>query len=262
MTEFLVWLVTGAIAGTLAGLLGVGGGIVIVPALAWSFTRSGLAPEHTMHLAVGTSLMTIVVTSLASARAHHQRGAVLWDVVGKLTPGILVGALLGAMVADELPSRTLQTLFALFLLTVSLQMSLNRKPAPRRELPGRLGTGVAGAIIGLLSALTGIGGGSLTVPFLGWCNIHLRNAVATSSACGLPIAVAGAAGFLVAGLDEVNLPRWSSGYLYWPAFAGIVLTSGLFAPLGAHLAHTLPVTMLKRMFGGFLFVVGLKMLLG
>ncbi len=261
MSELLSYLLLGSVAGVLAGLLGVGGGLVIVPALAWLFFRAGLEPGVIMHLAIGTSLATIVFTSLSSVWAHHRRGAVLWDAFFRLAPGIMFGALLGAVLADRLPSDTLRWIFGWFELAVALQMGLNLKPVPHRNLPGDWGMAGAGSVIGLISAVVGIGGGTVTVPFLQWCNVTMRQAVATSAACGLPIAIAGAIGFVALGWDASALPSWSSGYLYWPALAGIVVASTAFAPLGARLAHRLPAAMLKRFFALFLAFLGLRMLL-
>ncbi|MDD3448204.1 MAG: sulfite exporter TauE/SafE family protein [Gammaproteobacteria bacterium] len=262
METLLIYLVVGAFAGVLAGLFGVGGGLIIVPALAFTFQAQAVDPAVLMHVAIGTSLATIVVTSLSSVRAHHRRGAVLWEVFRRLTPGIVVGALLGAAVADLLPGDWLRRIFALFVLTIAAQMGFGLKPAPHRGLPGAPGMFGAGGVIGSISAIVGIGGGSLTVPFLTWCNVEMRNAVATSAACGLPIAVAGAAGFIFQGWGEAALPAWSSGYVYWPAFAGIAVASTAFAPLGAKLAHSLPGAKLKRIFAIFLAVIGLRLLLG
>lgn len=261
MTELVSYLLLGSLAGVLAGLLGVGGGLVIVPVLAWVFSRAGVDPQVIMHLAIGTSLATIVFTSLSSIWAHHRRGAVLWAAFRSLAPGIILGAVLGALLADKLPSETLRWIFGVFELVVALQMGLSLKPAPHRDLPGGWGMSGAGSVIGLISSVVGIGGGTMTVPFLQWCNVPMRQAVATSAACGLPIAIAGAMGFVFAGWNANALPSWSSGYLYWPAFMGIVAASMVFAPLGAWLAHRLPAGILKRFFALFLAFLGLRMLL-
>ncbi len=253
---FAACLALGAVAGILAGLLGVGGGLVIVPALLLIFSFTAIPEAVQAHLAVGTSLATIVATSIASVRAHHRRGAVRWEVFAGLTPGILLGALSGGLLAGWLAGGTLRVLYGLFALVVALLMALDLRPKPQRRLPGPWGLGVTGAGIGLVSALVGIGGGTMTVPFLTWCNLGVRSAVATSAACGLPIAVAGAAGFLWSGWGDSRLPPYSSGYLYWPAFAGIVLTSTISAGMGARLAHSLPASLLKRGFAIFLFCVG------
>jgi uncharacterized membrane protein YfcA len=262
LSTLLFYLTLGLFAGVMAGLLGVGGGLIIVPALAWILHHQQVDDAIVMHLAIGTSLATIVVTSISSVRAHHRRGAVLWPIFWRLTPGIIVGAWLGAAIADALPSAVLSKVFAVFVLTVAAQMGFGAKPAPHRELPGTTGMLTAGGVIGAVSAIVGIGGGSLTVPFLTWCNTAIRQAVATSSACGLPIALAGALGFVVTGLNATGRPDWSLGYVYGPALVGITLTSMLSAPLGAKLAHTLPTEMLKKVFAVFLTLVGVKMLLG
>jgi uncharacterized protein len=257
----LLYLALGAFAGVMAGLLGVGGGLIIVPVLAWIFRGQQMADTVIMHVAIGTSLATIVLTSISSVRAHHGRGAVLWPVFWRLTPGIVLGAWLGAVVADALPSIVLGKVFAVFVLAMAAQMSFGTKPAPQRELPGRPGMWAAGGVIGAISAIVGIGGGSLTVPFLTWCNIAIRQAVATSAACGLPIALAGTLGFIVTGWSNPDLPAWSLGYVYGPALVGIAVVSMLSAPLGAKLAHTLPTGTLKKVFAVFLALVGIEMLL-
>lgn len=262
MNEWLAYGGVGAFAGLLAGLFGVGGGLVIVPVLALLFARAGFDPEVLMHLAIGTSLATIVFTSLSSVRAHHRRGAVRWELVWRMAPGIVIGAWLGAAMAERLHGEWLRTFFGVFELLVALQMGLNWRASPQRGLPGGAGMGLAGGAIGAVSAIVGIGGGTLTVPFLQWCNVPMRQAVATSAACGLPIAVAGALGFVVSGWGNGQLPPLSSGFLYWPAFAGIVVASVLFAPLGARLAHSLPAPRLKRFFALFLALLGLRMLWG
>lgn len=261
MTEWLLYLATGSFAGVLAGLLGVGGGLIIVPILALSFAASGIAEAVQMHLAVGTSLATIIFTSLSSVRAHHRRGAVEWAIVRALAPGIVAGALFGAIIARWLPSTSLRYLFGAFELFVAVQMALSLKPAPHRGLLGRWGMGAAGATIGTLSALVGVGGGTLTVPFLLWCNVTIQRAIATAAACGLPIAVAGAAGFVLSGWGHAQLPPLSSGYLYWPALLGVSTASVLAAPLGARLAHSLPTPLLKRLFALLLLALALRMLL-
>lgn len=262
MTDWMVYGGLGAFAGVLAGLFGVGGGLVIVPVLAFLFRQQGISPDVLMHLAVGTSLATIVLTSLSSVYAHHRRGAVQWRLVWQLSPGIILGALLGAALAERLPGEQLRTVFGVFELLVALQMGSGLKASPHRGLPQWPGMIIAGSLIGGISSIVGIGGGTMTVPFLQWCNVSMRQAVATSAACGLPIAMAGAIGFVINGWGKLSLPEFSSGFLYWPAFAGIVIASMLFAPLGARLAHALPAVQLKRIFALFLAFLGVRMLLG
>lgn len=260
LLSFISYLALGAFAGLLAGLLGVGGGLVIVPMLTFIFTYLQLPAEHILHLALGTSLASIIFTSISSLRAHHARGAVSWPVVRRITPGILAGTLAGSWVSAQLSTRFLKGFFVLFLFYVALQMLLDIKPKPHRQLPGRGALFGLGAIIGGISSLVGIGGGSMSVPLLIWCNTAMRNAIGTSAAIGLPIALAGAAGYLVNGLGK-NLPPWSLGFVYLPALAGIVSASMLTAPLGARLAHSLPVGNLKKIFALLLLAIGTKMLL-
>ncbi|AGA89414.1 putative permease [Thioflavicoccus mobilis 8321] len=255
-----IYLATGAFAGILAGLLGVGGGVIIVPVLIFVFSHQGFAPEWVPHLAVGTSLATILGTGSASVRAHHRRGAVRWGLVRALAPGIVVGAWLGAAIAGVLPEQWLTRIFALFLLFVGVRMLHRRAASTRGQLPGGAGLLAAGAGIGTLSALVGIGGGTLTVPFLNRSGVELRAAVATSSACGVPLALAGAIGFAVVGWGRAGLPPASTGFVYWPAVAAMLLASVPAAPVGAHFAHTLPVDLVKRIFAVLVILVGLRLL--
>ncbi len=256
------YLAAGVFAGLTSGLLGLGGGIIIVPVLYWVFQGQGIPPDALMHYAVGTSLASIVFTSLSSIRTHHRRGAVLWEVVRWLTPGVATGALLGALLANYVHSDGLRILFGVFELLIALQMGLALIPQAQRPLPARGGLAAFGGGIGVLSSLMGIGGGSFTVPFLHWCRVNMRQAVATSAACGLPIAVMGSIGFIITGWQDAQGIPGSLGYVYLPALLGIVVSSVLFAPLGAALAHRLPVEQLRRVFALVLLLIALKMLLG
>lgn len=255
----LLYLVLGVIGGIMAGLLGIGGGIIIVPALYYLFLWQGFAEAHIMQVAVATSLATIIFTAIASAHAHHRRGAVLWPAVFQLLPGIVAGAILGGLVARIISSDWLRVIFGCFEIAVGLQIALAAKPPASRNLPGKAGMNIAGAVIGGFSALLGIGGGTLTVPFLLWCNVSIHRAVASAAACGLPIAVAGTLTLVAAGWGKPQLPAYSLGYVYWPAALAIVLASFLAAPLGARLAHALPVQTLKRVFAVLLVIIGLRM---
>jgi len=236
----------GAFAGLLAGLLGIGGGLIIVPVLAFIFEQQGFNNQHLMHLSLGTSLATIVFSASFSIRAHHAHNAILWPIFKRLAPGIVMGAFLGAALADSFSSQTLRISFALFTILVAVQIFLGVKPDAQRSLPSPAGMVACGGGIGIISAIFGIGGGTLSTPFLLWNKIKLPNAIATSAACGLPIAIAGASGYLLSGLDEMQLPRYSTGYIYWPAVAGIVAASLISAPIGAHLTHHLPTVILKK----------------
>jgi uncharacterized membrane protein YfcA len=259
--EFLLYLVLGGFAGVLAGLFGVGGGIIIVPVLVFSFTAQGFDAEVLTHLAVGTSLATIVFTSINSVRAHHSVGAVRWAVFAWLTVGIVLGSGLGTLTASYIAGPHLQKIIGVFALLVSAQMALDLKPKTRREIPGKPGLTLAGLVIGWASAIFGIGGGSLTVPFLTWRSLSMQQAVATSAACGFPIAVASTLSFMILGWHDPLLPPHSLGFVYLPALLGIALTSMFFARFGARLAHKLSPRLLKRLFAALLFCVGLNFLL-
>jgi uncharacterized membrane protein YfcA len=263
MEQLVIFLVTGAAAGVMAGLFGVGGGLIIVPALAWLLPRQGVDASVTMQLAIGTSLAVISATSISSTLAHHKRSGVLWPVLRKLAPGLVAGAIAGGFVADALSGGTLKKIVGIGALLVSLQMGLDLKPkTPCTPQPlGKLELISAGGVIGILAALIGIGGGSLTVPYLSLRGISMREAVGTAAAAGMPIAWAGAIGFMIAGYGQAKLPDWSLGYVSLTGFIGIAAASVLTAPLGARLAHTLPPKVLKRAFALMLFLIGAGMLL-
>ncbi len=260
MEFWLLYLASGVVAGFLAGLLGVGGGLVIVPVLTFIFAAQHFPEAYIQHLALGTSLASILFTSVSSLRAHHAHGAVNWDVVRGIAPGIVVGALLGSVLAAQLSSHFLKVFFVVFIYYVATQMLLNIKPKPSRQLPGMAGMFGAGSFIGGISSLVGIGGGTVSVPFMTWCNVKLHQAIGSSAAIGFPIAAAGAAGFIVNGLAVKGLPPYSLGFVYFPALLGLVVASVLMAPLGARLAHRLPVAQLKKIFALLLYALGTRML--
>jgi uncharacterized membrane protein YfcA len=262
LTAWILYIATGAFAGVLAGLLGVGGGIVIVPILNALFHMLALPEQYIQHLALGTSLATIMFTSVSSLRAHHKRGAVIWRIVLTITPGILIGTFVGSLFAAHLSKRFLTGFFVAFLYYVASQMLLNIKPKPTRQIPGLTGMFGAGGVIGAVSSLVGIGGGTLSVPFMTWCNVPLHTCIGTSAAIGFPIAVAGTAGYIIAG-QSAALPGFSGGYLgfiYLPALIGVAGMSIVTAPLGAKLAHSLPTGKLKKIFACLLIVVATRML--
>ncbi len=255
-----IFLALGAVVGILAGLLGIGGGLVIVPILVYLLPGQGAAPSQVMHLALGTSLGSIIFTAVSSALAHHRRGAVNWPLVLRISAGIVVGTFSGACLASFLNTRILKLIFVVFLYYVGIQMLSGRKPKATRTLPGPVGTTAVGMGIGALSSLVGIGGGTMSVTFFLWCNMSIHQAIGTSAAIGFPIAVAGAAGYLWRGLAASGLPPYAAGYLYLPALLGIGCASILTAPLGARLAHRLPVTQLKKIFATLILLVATKML--
>ncbi|HRP97103.1 MAG TPA: sulfite exporter TauE/SafE family protein [Rhodocyclaceae bacterium] len=261
MEQLILYVATGAVIGVIAGLMGIGGGIVVVPVLTLIFTTLHFPHEHLLHLALGTSLATILFTSVSSVRAHHVRGAVNWDVVKQLTPGVLIGTLAGTWVAAQLTTPMLKSIFIVFAYYVAVQMLLNVKPKPTRQLPASGGLLVAGHAVGGFSSLVGIGGGTVLVPLMTMCNVAMHTAVGTAAAVGFPIALAGTAGYIANGFVAGGLPEYSFGYVYLPAFVGIAVTSMLTAPLGARLAHALPVAQLKKVFAVVLVLVATRMLL-
>ncbi len=264
-TAYAYYAALGCVAGTIAGLLGVGGGIVVVPALVAIFTWQSVTHDYLMQMAIGTSLATIVVTSLSSVWAHHKRGAIYWDFFKRIVPGVMLGTVLGSSINDELSTRSLQVVFGIFMFASAAQMLLEGKNRVSKANTGRTSfvqTGTVGMAIGTVSSLLGIAGGSLMVPYLKYVGLPIRNAVATSAATGFPLAIVGAFSFILTGLDEMNLPPLSTGYVYWPAFLFIAVPSAMCAPLGAKLAHSLPTAQLKLLFAFFLMLVGLKMLWG
>jgi uncharacterized membrane protein YfcA len=255
-----LYLGVGAVAGVLAGLLGIGGGLVIVPMLVFCLELQKLPQELIMHLALGTSMASIMFTSVSSFMAHHRRGAVDWTVVQRIVAGILVGTFLGTYVAAWLSTGALKIFFVIFLYYVCYQMLTGKKPKASRQLPGLAGMFGAGNVIGVVSSLVGIGGGTLSVPFMVWHNIPIHRAIGTSAAIGFPIAVAGTVGYIVNGWGLPSLPPYSLGYVSLTALASIAVMSVLTAPLGVRLAHSLPVDKLKRVFAVILFLVGTRML--
>ena len=245
----------------MAGLFGVGGGLIIVPALIYSFKLQGFAPEVLTHMAVGTSLATMIVTSLSSIKAHQEEHAVQWKLFSILSIGILAGAFLGTYTAASLSGHILQKLFGIFALCVAAKMWFGFKAQEGKKVPGNPLLIAAGLGIGGISSMFGIGGGTLSVPFLRRISLSMQKAVATSAACGLPIAVMGAASNMMLGMGNRQLPEMTTGYVYWPAFVGIVLTSVFLARLGARLAHNLPAEKLQKMFAVLLLVVGSQLLI-
>lgn len=259
ITYGMTYLGVGSVVGILAGLLGIGGGVIIVPLLTASFGILGISSDNLHHLALGTSLATIMFTSIASFRAHHARGGVAWRVVRLIAPGIIVGTLGGSWVAAMISTLMLKRFFVVFLFYVAFQLFLDIKPKPHAELPGVIGCSLVGGGIGLVSSLVGIGGGTMSVPFLLWCNIDIYRAVGTSAAIGFPIALAGTVGYVLTGLGTPGLPPLSVGFVYLPALFGIAVASSVTAPLGVRLARRLPVGVLKKCFALFVLVMALKM---
>jgi uncharacterized membrane protein YfcA len=257
---FAALLTLGLVTGFLAGLLGIGGGMVMVPFLTYLISQQGVGSALAVKMAIATSMATIVFTSMSSVRAHHKKGAVRWDIVRGLTPGIVMGALVASLgVFSVMKGTTLAFVFAGFVGLSSLQMFRNKQPQPGRMLPRTPGLAGAGGVIGFASGLVGAGGGFISVPFMAWCNVAIHQAVATSAALGFPIAVANAVGYVWSGQQVNNLPAGAIGYIYMPALVIIAIASVCMAPLGAQAAHALPVAKLKRVFATLLLGLAVYM---
>ncbi|MET0981396.1 MAG: sulfite exporter TauE/SafE family protein [Telluria sp.] len=255
----LALLAMGAFGGFAAGLLGIGGGMLLVPFITMIFTARGFPDELVVHMAIATSLGTIMFTSLSSVRAHHKHGAVLWHVVKMLAPGIVVGSMIGPWIGKQMNSSVLAFFFGVFVAFSATQMLINKKPAAARDLPAAPGMFATGGFIGILSGLVGAGGGFISVPFMTWCNVRIHNAVATSAALGFPIALAGTLANIFYGWGEPGLPEYSLGFIYVPALLIIVAASVTLAPLGARTAHRMPVRQLQKVFAVILYALAAYM---
>jgi hypothetical protein len=260
LSALLFFCLVGAVAGVIAGLFGIGGGVVIVPALIVALNQQGVEPSVVIHLAIGTSLAIITVTGASSALGHWKKGAVVTALLGRMLPGLMLGAVIGGVIAGQLRAELLERYFGLFMLVLALRMLLARPPTQGRQPAGRPAMLAAGTFIGSFSALFGVGGGVLSVPWLSRNGATLARAIGTSAACGLPIAAVGAATFLITGQGQANLPAYSTGYLYWPALAGIALFSVPCARLGVRLAHHLSQRLLRRLFALLMLLVGLNLI--
>ena len=258
---YLLILLTGCVAGFLAGLLGIGGGLVIVPALAWLLSSVNHDPTSIMHVALGTSLASIVFTSISSVNAHHRHGAVLWPVMRRMSVGIMLGAVAGAILVDQLNTLILQMIFGVFALLVSLQMATAWRVNTHSDLPNIENLSLAGVVIGVVSSCVGIGGGTMSVPYLMWHGVDIRRAVATAAANGLPIAIAGAGGYVATGYTVLGWRDWQLGYVNLPILAALVCGSVVLAPLGAKVAHRINTRRLRQIFALLLAGIGMRMLL-
>ena len=258
----MIWVeyaLTGLVAGFLAGYLGIGGGLVLVPALSFLFSQDPAIADIAVQMAVATSLATMLFTSMSSLLSHHKRGAILWSLVRQMIPGLLVGALLGSFIADRIGNVALGNVFGVFAFIVGLQMLLGSKPQRDSSLPGPVAITGTSFGIGTLSSLLGIGGGSMTVPWLLWHGQRVQNAIATAAACGYPIAIAGTLGFIFLGDHQTSAP--TLGYVNLQALIGVSLFSVLGAPLGVAAVHRSSPLLAKRFFAVFLLVVAGRMLL-
>jgi uncharacterized protein len=264
MELWWVYIAIGAFAGFMAGLLGVGGGMILVPILLFVFgaqsPATGFPPEHLMHMALATSMATIPFTSASSVRAHHVRGGIDWSIVTGMLPGLALGAVLAALVAGKVPGRPLAIFFAVFIFYAATTTIFNVKPKGSRTLPGRTGLAFVGALASFLAAFLAAGAAFMTIPFMTWCNVPLKRAVGTAAAIGFPLALAASVGYVLAGLQAGPLPKGSLGFVYLPALALVVLPTVVTAPIGASISHKMPVKYLRMVFALMLYAIAIRML--
>jgi len=260
MDWYLAYFILGAFVGIFAGMFGIGGGTILVPVLLFLFDAQHFPTEHLLHLALGTSMATIIFTSLASLHKHHQHGAVNWRVVRDITPGILIGTGIGALFAISVSPRFMGIFFALFVYFAAIQILLDVRPHASRQLPGAAGMTLTGIFTGWLSSLVSIGGGTVVVPFQLWCNVPLKNAIGTSAAIGFPVAVGGTVGYIVIGMNIPALPAHNLGFVYLPALFWVAFASVITAPLGAMAAHRMKIGVLRKLFAVLLIALATKML--
>lgn len=261
MEWMLAYTLLGAVAGLLGGLFGIGGGTVLVPILLFLFDAQHFAPEHMLHLALGTSMATIIFTALASLYKHHQHHAVNWCVVRSITPGILIGTGLGTLLATSIPPLFLGLFFALFVCFAAAQILLDIRPKVSRQLPGKTGIRLFGVFAGSLSSLVSIGGGTVVIPFLLWCNLSIRQAIGTSAAISFPVAIGGTIGYVATGMNTAGLPPFALGYVYLPCLLWTAAASVFTAPLGAKAAHRMNIEVLRKLFAVLLLALASKLLL-
>jgi uncharacterized membrane protein YfcA len=254
------YLLLGAMVGLLGGMFGIGGGTILVPVLLFMYEAQHFPAEHSMHLALGTSMATILFTSLASTFKHHQHNAVDWRTVRNITPGILIGTGIGTLFATSVSPHFLGIFFALFMYFAAAQILFNMRPHASRQLPGKIGMSMVGTFTGWLSSLVSIGGGAVIVPFLIWCNVTLRNAIGTSAAIGFPIAVGGTIGYIATGAGNPALPPFSLGFVYLPALFWVALTGVIMAPLGAKATHHMKMGLLRNLFAMLQIALATKLL--
>jgi uncharacterized membrane protein YfcA len=259
MTWLAAYAVAGALVGFLAGLLGIGGGMTLVPVLSALYVAQSLSADHTVHMALATAMASIVFTSSASVREHHRHGAVDWQVVQRMVPGMLLGALLSTVASGWIPQRTLALTFAVIVYAGAVQIFIGRKPSAHASMPGPVPVFAVGTVIGVISGLVSAGGTFLTVPFMLFCGVRMHTAIGTGAAIGIPVAVIGTLGYIISGWRVAGLPAYTLGFVYLPALALLVAGSVITAPMGARAAHKLPVDTLRRVFACLLFVLATKM---
>jgi uncharacterized membrane protein YfcA len=261
LSFFIVYLICGALIGFLAGLFGIGGGIIGIPLLLIFFKMQGMSESIAMHMAIGTSLAVVVVTSIASIYSHYQKGVILFPVLKKIVWGAVLGSLLGVIIANQITGDWLQRIFGIFLLLIAVKMFFNKEIKLDRQLPSIKYIFPVTALLGAISGMLGLGGGVLMIPYLSWAGVPIRNAIGTATACVLPVALVGASGYMLTKVELNTTSLAHSGFIYWPAFFGISIASVLFAPLGVRVGHLISTTLLKKLFAGLVLLVGVGMLI-
>lgn len=262
MITFFLYLLTGAFAGTLSGLFGIGGGMVVVPILSIIFKQAGYPDSIIMHVASASSLCIMIFTTQMSARVRYRQEGLDFSIYRKLVGGCSIGVIAGVCLADQLPTDVLRMGFGIFLLFVATRSLIIFRVNPSRKMPGPVGSNLMGIAVGMSSGLLGVGGGVVMMPFLTYCNIDMRRAIGVSTLLSLTLAATGAFTSILTGHQEPNLPGWHTGYINWPAVIGIAASSIVFAPMGVFLSHKLPVHTLKRLFGLIILLTGIHMLWG
>jgi uncharacterized membrane protein YfcA len=257
---YLIYLGLGVFAGMLSGLFGIGGGLVIVPTLLFCFKLLQFPEAHTMHMAIGTSLSIILVTVTNSLYGHHLNKNVDWLLSRKIFIPIIFGAFAGSFVSKDLTADTLEVIFSIYVVLVSVKMFMDIKVKQEVKKTNSVLYSIVGFIIGFKSTILGIGGGTISIPFLTWRGHPMKKAIGVSASLGIPIAMAGVASYIYNGMTVKNLPEYSLGYVYLPALIGVVLTSSYFARLGAKISHRLPQDKMKKSFAIFLMLVAIKMI--
>ncbi|CEK09305.1 sulfite exporter TauE/SafE family protein [Legionella hackeliae] len=248
-----IYALAGTFSGLISGVLGIGGGVIIVPCLLFIFYHNpAFPPDLIMHMAAGTSLAVMVFTTQSSLRAHAKAHGILWNVYKHLAPGIILGTICGALLAHKLPTNGLKILLGLFLLGVGIKMLVEKPITPMPYFPKWWSIGIVSYFIGLSSGLLGIGGGTLIIPYLNYCGVELRKIIPVSALCTMTVALVGTLTFIMTGSKETELPLYSTGYVYWPAVICLATLSSVFAPLGAKMTYIIPVKQLRY---GFVFIL-------
>lgn len=260
MLVFISYLLIGAFAGLLSGLLGIGGGIVVVPLLASMYEKMGFPKDMIMHFAAGTSLAVMIITTSASVRAHTSLGNKIWPIFKILLPGLILGTIAGATIADYLHSHVLKMIFGSILLVIAFRAFFAKTTEAPERIPSKKVMTVVSFFLGSISGMLGIGGGAIMVPFLMQCNVNLRISVAIAAGCSLLVALVGTGSYMVTGANEIHQLHWVTGYIYWPAFLGVALTSPIFATIGANLSNKLPVDKLRKLFAFFILLAAVKLI--